>query len=275
MKLTRLVMNKKRGFTLVEMAVVLVVIGLVLSGILSTFQAQMDSAKIRETRQSLADIREGMIAFALNKGYLPCPANPTLAFNAAGAGIEDRVAATGLCNRLNGVVPWATLGVKELDAWGGRFSYSVSDEYIPVVQPTWNFARKLAAAADPCDLKKDNSATFNLCSEGRINIRVDGTGTSAFVAEKIVAVIVSHGKNRRGSFNREGGGRIAVAAAAVDELQNANANTALAGALDIEFVSRPFVYTDNQLSATYYDDLTEWIPITALVGRMVSAGKLP
>lgn len=280
-------MKKNTGFTLVEMAVVLVVIGLILSGILSTFQAQMDGAKIRETRLSLTDIREAMITFALINGRLPCPANPTLANTAAGAGLEGinwnfvTNTGTGMCQRLNGVVPWATLGVKELDSWGGRFSYSVQDDYNPDSYigagggRQTRFARHLPGGAtdDFCNAGHAFTiATFGLCSSSTINVNTNFAGTSN-VAFGVAAVIVSHGKNRRGSFNAAGGAR--TAGSLGDELQNANANTAVGGALDTAFVSKPFVYHDNQLDATYYDDLTEWIPITALVGRMVSAGKLP
>lgn len=259
-------MNRKiTGFTLVEMAVVLVIIGLVLAGILSTFQAQMSSAKIRETRQSLADIRESLQAFALINGRLPCPADPTLANTTAGAGLED-LAVTGLCQRVNGVVPWATLGVKELDAWGGRFSYSVTDSTAAGGGAN-RFARR---PPNPVPCTGQNIAvTFGLCSTGSIEVQASAGGASLFVA----AVIVSHGSNRRGSFNPNGGARIAGALG--DELENANSNTALGGALDILFINKPFVYDQNPYAATYFDDLVEIVPVTGLIGKMVSVGRLP
>ncbi len=289
-------MKKHLGFTLVEMAVVLVVIGLVLAGLLGTVQMQLGNAKIRETKQSLVDIREALISFAMTHGYLPCPANPTLANTAAGAGQEDRLA-SGLCNRLNGVIPWATLGVKELDSWGGRYSYSVSDDYLvdpytpslPQPPSLWTaaqtnlararasrFARRLPTPSDVCSTTQTITSTFGLCSlpestNGRINIRSSTGGT--IIAANVVAVIVSHGKNRRGSFNPGGGARIAGSLG--NELENANANTNPNGALDTNFVSSPFEHDPNQLAATYYDDLTEWIAAPLLLGRMVNAGKLP
>lgn len=254
------------GFTLVEMAVVLVIVGLVLAGILSTFQTQMASAKIRETRQSLLDIRESLQAFALINGRLPCPADPVLANTTVGAGQESIGAVSGLCLRVNGVIPWATLGVKELDAWGGRFSYSVTDSSAAGGGPA-RFARRPPNPA-PCT-GQNTAVTFGLCSTGSIEVQATAGGAALFVA----AVIVSHGSNRRGSFNPAGGVRIAGALG--DELENANSNTAVNGALDVLFINKPFVYDQNPYAAAYFDDLVEIVPVTGLIGKMVNAGRLP
>lgn len=306
-------MKKHLGFTLVEMAIVLVVIGIVLAGVLGTFKAQMDNSRTRETQQSLTDIREALIAFALSNGRLPCPADPTLTSTAAGAGLEDPNPVVNRCNRLNGVIPWATLGVKELDAWGGRFSYSVSDDYTaddytsqlpwptsppapfdPVKDATAKdrasrFARKLSAPSEVCSLVDPEppapaaphitiTTTFGLCTgqyptTGRIDVRVAAPAASALVAQKVAAVIVSHGKNRLGSFGSGGGARLAGAVG--DEAENANADTALNGILDVVFVSHLYVDDPANPGTALYDDMTEWISTANLIGKMVSAGRLP
>ena len=63
----------RAGFTLVEMAVVLVIVGLMLGGMLIPITAQMDQRNYSETRQRMNDIREALIGYGLAHGHLPCP----------------------------------------------------------------------------------------------------------------------------------------------------------------------------------------------------------
>ena len=150
---------KHKGFTLVEMAIVLFIIGLLLAGGISSTRAQIDNARNKETRQALSEIREALLAFAIRNGRLPCPANPTLPSTDAKAGIEalqgkacdqvvdQRSSAYDNQGGYEGVIPWQTLGVRELDAWGSRFTYRVTDVVEAGAGPqTRNFARSLSAS---------------------------------------------------------------------------------------------------------------------------------
>src|SRR5512140_3465759 len=122
-------MNPSRGFTLAELAVALVIIGLLLAGALIPLSTQMEVRNTADTQRTMDQIRETIIGFAQANGRLPCPADGTIAAGSAGAGMEQYAA--GMCTGASattafGVVPWATLGVPETDAWGRRFSYWVS-----------------------------------------------------------------------------------------------------------------------------------------------------
>ena len=63
-----------RGFTLTELAVVLAIIGLLLSSTLFTLSAQVENRNRSDTQRRLEEARELLLSFALVNGRLPCPA---------------------------------------------------------------------------------------------------------------------------------------------------------------------------------------------------------
>ena len=107
------------GFTILEMAVVLVIIGLLLGGMLIPLSTQVESTRIKETRQELDDVTDALIGFAIANQRLPCP-------DIDGDGLEDNVPAP--CNR-EGDVPWVTLGVGREDAWNNTIRYRVDEAF--------------------------------------------------------------------------------------------------------------------------------------------------
>jgi prepilin-type N-terminal cleavage/methylation domain-containing protein len=104
-----------RGFSLVEMAVVLVIFGLLIGALVLPLSGQIDAKKYSETRQGLETIKSAIIGFAVLYGRLPCPS--TISDPAdANYGVEITP-----CTALTaeGFLPWKTLGVSETDAWSG------------------------------------------------------------------------------------------------------------------------------------------------------------
>ncbi|MDJ0864333.1 MAG: prepilin-type N-terminal cleavage/methylation domain-containing protein [Gammaproteobacteria bacterium] len=109
------------GFTLLELAVVLVVLGLLLGGLLMPLATQVDVARIRETNDALDKVEEALLGFAIANGNrLPCPASDEL-------GLEDCSVA------VEGFLPWRTLGVGRYDAWGRTFRYRPDGAYVAAV----------------------------------------------------------------------------------------------------------------------------------------------
>ena len=63
-----------RGFTLIEMAVVLLVVALILGSILVPLNAQVRQRNVAETQRTLEEIRQALIGYAMIHGHLPQPA---------------------------------------------------------------------------------------------------------------------------------------------------------------------------------------------------------
>lgn len=183
--------RRQRGLSLIEMAVALVIVGFLLGGVVGTVGALQSRQRFTSTQAQLEEIRDALIAFAAVNRRLPCPADPTVADTTAGAGLERAANAGGCVGGSSGVVPWATLGLPETDAWGRRFGYRVSA----------NFARTAPA--------------FDLASVADNVVR---NGSAVVLASAVPAVIVSHGANARGSYGP--GGAASPAGGDARELEN-------------------------------------------------------
>ena len=88
-----------KGFTLVEMAIVIVIIGLIIGGLLAPITAQIDMRNYSDERKSMEEINEALLGFAMSNGYLPCPA---VSFS---DGAEDRTGNTCTGNKRLGFFP--------------------------------------------------------------------------------------------------------------------------------------------------------------------------
>lgn len=241
------------GFTLVEMAVVLVIIGLLLGGLLMPLSAQVENRRVSETQKALDEINQALIGFAVVNGRLPCPASGAIATGSAGAGVEQTTGSgsTLACSAAEGVLPWATLGVNELDAWGRRYGYRV----------TTLFARGLPQTTFGCTPPSNpTSAAFALCTPGDITVKDSSAGNS--IASNIPALVLSYGPNGLGAYT-SAGTQISAAGAGTDEAENTNGNAT--------FVSHP----PSSAAGNAFDDLVIWLSPNTLFNRMVSAQKLP
>ncbi len=170
-------MNAQRGFSLMEMALVLIILGFLLGGALasvSTLQARQRESK---TEEQLDEIIDALTSFAAVNRRLPCPANPTTASITTGAGLERVPTGAGCTGGNAGVLPWATLGLPEGDAWARRFSYRVTN----------SFAR--------------SGTAITLASTGDNTVQ---NLAGVTLASQTPAVVVSHGANTRRSYGSSG-----------------------------------------------------------------------
>ena len=244
------------GFTLIEIAVGLLVLSLLLATLLSPISAQIEQRKITETQNALNQISEALMGFAMSKGYLPCPDKTTsIGPGTPNDGTED-IAAAGPpfdCVVFEGNLPWATLGVPATDAWGNFYRYDV----------TKIFAQRPKA--------------LTLASVGKITVVCPApactpTVTYTSAGNLAPAVIMSHGKNGLGAMNQTKLG-LNPPPTSADEL----ANTVPAGADGSKtFNIRPIsAGSGGGVGATEFDDIVIWLSTPVLFSRMVSAQQLP
>jgi prepilin-type N-terminal cleavage/methylation domain-containing protein len=226
--------RRLRGFTLIELAIALVILALLLGGLLLPLSTQIKARRVQETQRILEQVRESLIGYALShrdslasaNPYLPCP-------DVDGDGVSD--GAGGNCTAVTGSLPWVTLGTGEADAWGNRFQYSVTPAFSNSVAGFVRFP-----AATPADRSVCVSATC--------------TGPSIVPA----AVIVSHGSNGYGARNSTGS--VNVAPTSQDELENSDG--------DAVFVHRAASGEDSALGE--FDDLVAWLMPDYLFARVCS-----
>lgn len=238
--------SRQSGFTLAELAVVLVIVSLLLGGLLVPLSAQVDVRNTNDTRKAMAEIREALLGFAVVNSRLPCPAPPTTASGANGAGLEVPPIPTG-CIEVAGVLPWATLGVDETDAWGRRYSYRVTRAFTHPVPPTNN--------------------GFSLSSVSDITVLSSAGGVA--VAAGVPAIVVSHGKNGNGAYTPQG---TQLPPGGGDEVEN-QLLALSSGTWKDDGVDKTFV--KRSAPTPTYDDEVVWIPPGVLFNRMITAGKLP
>ncbi|TCV80076.1 type II secretion system protein [Sulfurirhabdus autotrophica] len=227
------------GFTLIEIAITLFIITLLLGGLLVPLGTQIEQRKISETQRNLEEIKEAMIGFALANGRLPRPANSNVDGNEKA--VCTGANASAMEQACTGFIPWATLGVPKLDAWGKVFRYSVTPAFA------------------------NSSITFVTTSTKTVQTR-DATGSIISLASSVPAVIISQGKNNWG-IGDNGNAFADTSATNTDEDTNNSAS--------VTFISR--TQTDSGTAATggEFDDLVAWISPNILFSRMVAAGKLP
>lgn len=244
--------NFNKGFTLLEMAIVLVIVGLFVGGLFIPLSNQKEVNNLIETREKIAVIKEAVLGFAIVYGRLPCPADETIKSSATGAGVEQ--VDGGVCkdSKVYGAVPWVTLGVPETDAWGRRFSYRVSKSF----SDDFSISKTVSPPSTCTDAPERSS--FALCSEGDINVSDLSGASSVLVASKLPVIIVSHGKNGYGAYTTEG---LQFEIDKISALESNNINN------DASFTS--MAHTPS------FDDIVDWLSPNILFNRMVAAGKLP
>lgn len=249
------------GFTLIEISITVLIIGVLLTGIMVPLQAQVEQRKVDETRLSLDQAREALLKYASEFGFFPCPAD------ASSGGMEPALKVdhtTGACPAYHGFLPAKLLGFTPVDtqgyaadAWGStsnRIRYAVSGDTIAGVPMPFTRAGGMSAAGAASVAAANN--LFHICGSGSGVTPGTNCGTAQTLASNAALVLWSNGAN--GSRGVTG----------VHEAENPHA---AGGSADRVFVSRGH----STGAGVEFDDIVLWLPTLMVVNRLVTAGKLP
>jgi prepilin-type N-terminal cleavage/methylation domain-containing protein len=248
-----LMRRKQSGFTLIELAIVLVIVGVLIGSFLGTLGSRIDTTRRAEAQEDLENIKSALLGYAFSSGgpYLPCPCTADCDADADNPAVqpgqENRAGGTCTAGAAVGYLPWGTLGLKPADSWNTLYRYWVDPDF------------------------SDSSAgnEFDLTDVGSGLVRTrnpDGTSTP-LVASNVVAIVFTNGKNTYGGLSVDGVVRPAIPAGNVDEIDNTDANS--------EFVSRTPTEAGASTPGGEFDDIVFWISDYEIKARMVEAELLP
>lgn len=158
---------EQRGFTLIELALSLLIIGMILGAITVPFITQIKTRQYESTQKQLNETREAIMGFAAINGRLPRPA--VSATNGA------EVASCATETTCTGFIPWVTLGVQKLDPYGKIIRYSVT--------PAYTNTFSLATAGTKTIMERMPNSPFSLVS----------------LSSGVPAIVYSHGASSWGT----------------------------------------------------------------------------
>lgn len=249
--------KKSQGFSLIEMAIVLVIMSMLIGFLVIPLSQQKKNRDVADANKQLEEIKQAVIGFAMANGRLPCPAQ----LNSNGL---EAWSGTQCENNGRGFVPVSSLGLSGrfncdgllLDPWNNLYRYSLTS-----VDTDGDGHTDFAYKPNVQTLNMTGLAPdLHVCSD-------PACGTQ--YTDEAVAVIYSMGKDWRTYSSNlqlanagETGSSPAHSACSNTDFNMPNDNTYIYHEISIK---------NNQ----EFDDQLIWIPKTLLYSKMVTAGQLP
>lgn len=249
---------RERGFSLVELSVVILIIGIVMTMGIGAWTANLENQALAATVQRQAAIKDALAGYVRRNSRLPCPDNDFTAPD----GIENRTTANDpatACSARFGLLPYVTLGLARdavRDGWGNFFSYHVSNTAnTPAASGNWS------ANSD-----WTRSANFRSGNTGTLTVNDRNGAAVTPIAAGVAAVVVSHGRNGFGAYSI-GGTRNTLPAAGTDELDNTN------GTADTTYFRRELTTSDAATGGAF-DDQVMFLTANDLLEPLFRDGSL-
>jgi prepilin-type N-terminal cleavage/methylation domain-containing protein len=255
---------RTRGFTLIEMAVVLAIAIILITMSLGAMNAQSSIQAYAATKKKQDLIADALRSYLRQNRRLPCPDSPDPAVTNSrnGRGDDNRATPgdpTTRCDFEVGIVPFVELGLSResvIDGWDNFFTYHVTSSD-PAAVPCRGWT--IASCWNP--------GNVGLLGVGERTPATSATPNDLTAVDKAVVVLVSHGKNGLGAWTTLGS-RIAAAAGGSDEAVNA-----LTGPAARNFITREFT---DAVVPTYgpFDDLVIYFTPNDLLNPLIKDGAL-
>lgn len=252
---------RRRGFTLLEVMLVMLILAILMSGMAVPLATQVAMRRHEETRRILDEAREALLGFAAANARLPCPASANSRGEesfAPGGGPLD-----GNCAHFHdGFLPAASIGLSPLDpegfvrdGWGtpaNRVRYAVFGAGRSLGGVTNPFTRVNGMREATLDALAGAPALLVICGDGA-SATASGCGPAANqLTRRAAIVLLSLGANAT-----------QAPPAGKDEGRNVDESGV--------FVS----HEASEAPGNAFDDYLTWVPINLLAGRMIAAGRLP
>lgn len=259
------------GFSLIEIAVVLFIGGMLLAGALQLTTSLVENAKQKATRENMQAIKVALQNYVGRTGRLPCPAIHTVNESGATFGVEAPTpgTCTGTVNLGSGLakfgtLPWKTLGLSAasaLDGWYNQFSYVVTTTSTSSNLTTVGVIRGSLTVHTDAPVANGLPATgnqINACST------TAGDNSCNLLA---TVIIISHGGNGLGAYTRVGAE--AARPTSNREIQNAIINaTSNSVKTNLAFVNSDY----SEVTTTYFDDIVMALSPAEVLAPLLAQG---
>lgn len=255
--------RRQRGFTLIEIAVVIVIAGLIAGVALNALTSLRRTSSTAATLRHHDTIADALRQFLVENNRLPCPALANLPETDPNYGQEAPLpgtctgtvalaGATAPTVYYAGVVPWQTLGLQgaaRFDGGGYQYSYAILDD------------ATLPYATVPYATSPDEAGTPWLNPDFVLLNAAEGTGQPVTPGGEVV-IVISHGINGSGAFNVDGAQLQMPPATALNELEN----------LDGDITAAAATFSSNE--ATPFDDVVRGYTEEQLILPLIKSGAL-
>lgn len=216
-----------RGFTLLEMSVVLVIIAVIVGASMTMGNKWIEAERYRSTNRNLDIIDKAISTYMKANRRLPCPGRINIAYNDMANGIGQEAQPPGSCNG----TPAASLGVSNNVA-GGSLPVDALD--LPRSMMTDAWGRRIMYYVDVRMTQMDAADTYPYNDSASIGLLriftrlsdgsyVERTSASA----RAMYALISTGPNGHGGFQNNGTQYFAASADA-GEWDNCNCNATAA-----------------------------------------------
>jgi prepilin-type N-terminal cleavage/methylation domain-containing protein len=257
-----------KGYSLLEMSVVLTVVGVVIASFFSSYGLYIKNKAITETASNLDLAMDGLANYFIQNGRYPCPArldakrtdddyglpvdNATLPLvGCTTAGLFPSTVAPGTC--LNGICveeskrTIATLTPPQPRVLRGALPFRILNR--PEYTAEDGYHRRLEYVVTEV---LTNAATYNKDNGG---ISVEGVTGNKLVetADTVQFIVLSHGQDRAGAYSSEG----ALSEPCGTGVDAENCNTSTASTASKQAIYR-MAQTNSKTDNTHFDDMVKF-----------------
>lgn len=252
-------MSGIRGFTIIELSIVLVVVALLLGTFITPLSNQVDQRSYGDTQRRLQDIGEALIGYAVANGRFPCPASSGVGgWEAFATGGTPGSTTNGICASFSGYVPGIQLGLTTMDSQGYAIDAWTSVQnrirYVITNQTVNGVTNPFTAASTPTSGMRGagvgglgTTCPYLSVSTGGFVLPIcnppAGTSPPPGVLSNGDAVFVLYSVGKDATDQQTGGGGL--------------------------------IFRSELFSTATFDDQVLWVSRYTVINRMIQGGQLP